>query len=69
MMATGQTGDREIPQVVTHFERVGMIGARSADTIKARGHAAPQPETGHMTAPQNRSRHQENPCTKGAVHT
>ena len=52
MMATGHTGDREIPQIVTRPERVGMIGARSADTIRARGHEAPHREAGHMTAPE-----------------
>jgi len=64
------------PQAMMHFAKKQGIDNRgwrllsaSPDTIKARGHAAPQPKAGHMTAPQNRSRHQENPCTKGAVHT
>ncbi len=52
MMATGQTGDREIPQIVTRLERGGVIGARSADTIRARGQTAPHREAGHMTAPE-----------------
>ena len=45
-----QTKTRKMPRDVMRQERVGMIGSRGADLIKARGQNAPHPEAGHMTA-------------------
>ena len=47
-----------------------VIGARSADTITARGRRLPHREAGHMTAPENAARYiTRKPCTEAAVHT
>jgi hypothetical protein len=69
-MANQSIGNRAKPPIVMSHEPVAMYGARSADTIKARGHHAPHPQAGHMTAPDQVAKpRQQNPCNAGAVHT
>lgn len=69
-MVTCSISNRVKPPLVTSLEPVGMIGARSADSIKASGQIAPRKQAGHMTAPdQGTDNVAENSCTVGAVHT
>ena len=67
-MRNGRAVDRENPFLYTREKRVTLIGTRSADHIRASGHAAATTGRTHDLHP-TASRTPNSSCNAGVVHT
>ena len=64
------TEDEDTPLQRPRLERVGLVGATSADRIRASGHACRIKQAGHMAAPDRYNVKSEiTSCEVGVVHT
>lgn len=64
------TEDEDTPLERPRLERVGLVGATSADRIRASGHACRIKQAGHMAAPDRYNvRSEITSCEVGVVHT
>jgi hypothetical protein len=67
-MSVNPTIEGNLLFVMGHCDPVGMIGPRSTDPIRARGHAVPHHKAEHMTAA-GRSQHAQKTLAKRGPST